>query len=43
VLLTPVAMTVANIKDTVIKDGFYKVSQICTAAYQAACAKAGIS
>jgi D-xylose transport system substrate-binding protein len=43
VLLTPVAVTKSNIKDTVIKDGFYKVSDICTAPYAAACAAAGIS
>jgi len=41
-LLTPVEVTVSNIKDTVVKDGFYKVSQICTAKYQAACKKAGL-
>jgi D-xylose transport system substrate-binding protein len=43
VLLTPVAVTKANIKDTVIKDGFYKASDICTAQYAAACTAAGIS
>jgi len=43
VLLTPVAVTVNNVKDTVIKDGFYTVAQICTSAYAAACTKAGIS
>ena len=41
-LLTPVAVTVDNIKDTVIEDGFYKVSEVCTGDYAAACAKAGI-
>jgi D-xylose transport system substrate-binding protein len=41
-LLTPVAVTSDNIKDTVIKDGFYKVSDICTAKYAAACKKAGL-
>jgi D-xylose transport system substrate-binding protein len=41
-LLTPVAVTKDNIKDTVIKDGFYKVSDICTAKYAAACKKAGL-
>jgi D-xylose transport system substrate-binding protein len=43
VLLTPVAVTRDNIKDTVIKDGFYKASQICTGKYAAACKKAGVS
>lgn len=41
-LLTPVAVTVDNIKDTVIKDGLYTVDQICTSAYAAACKKAGL-
>jgi D-xylose transport system substrate-binding protein len=42
VLLTPVAVTKDNIADTVIKDGFYKASEICTGKYKAACAKAGV-
>jgi D-xylose transport system substrate-binding protein len=41
-LLTPVAVTTDNIMDTVVKDGFYKVSQICTGQFAAACTKAGI-
>ena len=41
-LLTPVEVTSSNIKDTVVKDGFYKVSQICTAKYATACQKAGL-
>ncbi len=41
-LLVPVAVTVDNIQDTVVKDGFYKASDICTADFAAACAKAGI-
>jgi D-xylose transport system substrate-binding protein len=43
VLLPPVAVTKDNVKDTVVKDGFYKASDICTAAYAAACTAAGIS
>ena len=43
VLLTPIAVTKANIKDTVIKDNFYTVAQICTDAYKAACTAAGVS
>jgi D-xylose transport system substrate-binding protein len=43
VLLKPVAVTKANVNDTVVKDGFYTAAQICTAAYQQACAAAGIS
>jgi D-xylose transport system substrate-binding protein len=41
-LLTPVSVTVDNIKDTVIKDKLYTVDQICTAEYAAACKKAGL-
>ncbi|MDN3021484.1 substrate-binding domain-containing protein [Streptomyces sp. S.PB5] len=41
-LLTPVSVTVDNIKDTVIKDKLYTADQICTAAYAAACKKAGL-
>ncbi|MDH6140981.1 MULTISPECIES: sugar ABC transporter substrate-binding protein [Kitasatospora] len=36
-LLTPVVVTKDNIKDTVIADGLYKVSDICTAQYAQAC------
>jgi D-xylose transport system substrate-binding protein len=42
VLLTPVAVTKDNIADTVIKDGFYKASDICTGKYAKACSEAGI-
>ena len=42
VLLTPVAVTKDNIQDTVIKDGFWKASQVCTGKYAAACKEAGI-
>lgn len=42
-LLEPIVVTKDNIKDTVIKDGFYKASDICTAEYAAACTKLGIS
>jgi D-xylose transport system substrate-binding protein len=42
VLLTPVAVTKNNIQDTVIKDGFYKASDICTGKYQADCKAAGV-
>jgi D-xylose transport system substrate-binding protein len=36
-------VTVANVKDTVIKDGFYTAAQICTPQFAAACQAAGIS
>jgi D-xylose transport system substrate-binding protein len=42
VLLTPIAVTKDNIKDTVVKDGFWTVQQICTADYAAACTAAGL-
>ena len=41
-ILKPIAVTVDNIKGTVIKDGLWKASQICTGQYAAACKKAGI-
>jgi D-xylose transport system substrate-binding protein len=43
VLLTPVAVTKDNVKDTIIKDGFWKASEICTAEYAKACTAAGIA
>ncbi|WP_369223948.1 sugar ABC transporter substrate-binding protein [Streptomyces sp. R39] len=36
------AVTKSKIKDTVVADGIYKISQICTAAYKTACAAAGL-
>jgi D-xylose transport system substrate-binding protein len=42
-LLDPVVVTVDNVKDTVVADNFYKVSDICTPEYADACAKAGLS
>jgi D-xylose transport system substrate-binding protein len=41
-LLTPVSVTKANIKDTVVKDGLYTVADICTPEYAAACKAAGL-
>ncbi|KRE60380.1 substrate-binding domain-containing protein [Nostocoides sp. Soil756] len=41
-LLEPVVVTKDNIKDTIIADGFYKASDICTAEYAKACATLGI-
>lgn len=41
-LLLPVAVTRANIGDTIIADGFWTVEQICTADYERACAEAGL-
>ena len=42
VLLTPVAVTKDNIKDTIIKDNFWTKADICTADFAAACTAAGI-
>jgi D-xylose transport system substrate-binding protein len=42
VILTPVVVTKDNIDSTIIKDGFWTASQICTAQYAAACKSAGI-
>jgi len=42
VILTPVAVTQSNIKDTVVKDGLYTVNQICTSAFASACKKIGL-
>jgi len=42
VLLDPIAVTKDNIQDTVIKDGFLTVDEICTGKYAAACKDAGI-
>ncbi|MFT4124414.1 MAG: substrate-binding domain-containing protein [Microbacteriaceae bacterium] len=41
-LLTPVAVTIDNIMDTVVADGFWSVDDICTADYADACTAAGI-
>jgi D-xylose transport system substrate-binding protein len=43
VLLVPVAVTKANISTTVIADGFYAKTDICTADFAAACTAAGIT
>jgi D-xylose transport system substrate-binding protein len=40
--LTPTWVTIDNINDTVIKDDFVKVSDICTAQLKSACTAAGI-
>jgi D-xylose transport system substrate-binding protein len=42
VLLTPIAVTVDKINDTIVKDQFWPVADICAGKYKAACAKAGI-
>jgi D-xylose transport system substrate-binding protein len=42
VLLQPVAVTAKNVQDTIIKDGFWKVNEICAGEFKAACDKNGI-
>jgi D-xylose transport system substrate-binding protein len=42
VLLTPVAVTRNNIKDTIVKDNFWSMAQICTSEYTTACTEAGL-
>jgi D-xylose transport system substrate-binding protein len=42
ILLTPVAVTKDNINDTIVKDKFWSVSEICTGKYAAGCKSAGI-
>jgi D-xylose transport system substrate-binding protein len=42
-LLDPIAVGKDTIKDTIVKDGFYTVKQICTPEVAAACAEAGLT
>ncbi|MGY0491144.1 ABC transporter substrate-binding protein [Streptomyces sp. WG-D5] len=42
VIVPVVSLTQDNIKDTVIKEGYYTVDQICTAKYKSACDKIGL-
>ena len=42
-LLDPIAVTKDKIKDTIVADGFYAVSDICTPDIAAACTAAGLS
>jgi D-xylose transport system substrate-binding protein len=42
VLLKPVAVTADNVQDTIVKDGFWTASQICTPEFKADCEKYGI-
>lgn len=41
-LVPVVALTKANIEETVVAEGFYKVTDICTAKYEDACAELGL-
>jgi D-xylose transport system substrate-binding protein len=42
-IFDPIAVTVDNVNDTVVADGFYSVEDICTEEFADACAAAGIS
>ena len=42
-ILDPIAVTKENVKDTVVKDGIYKVEDICTPTFAEACKAAGLS
>jgi D-xylose transport system substrate-binding protein len=43
VILTPVAVTRDNIRDTVVRDGLWTINEICTSAYQAGCTSIGLT
>jgi D-xylose transport system substrate-binding protein len=43
VLLTPNAVTVDNVKQTLVEDGVYTIAQICTRELRPACDKAGLA
>jgi D-xylose transport system substrate-binding protein len=42
VLLKPIAVTKDNVQDTIVKDGFWKVTEICTREYASDCEAAGV-
>lgn len=42
VILAPVAVIKGNVNDTVVKDGFLKVSELCKGSFKSACTSAGI-
>jgi D-xylose transport system substrate-binding protein len=42
VLLTPIAVTAGNIRQTLVEEGVYTIDQICTPKLRAACDKAGL-
>jgi D-xylose transport system substrate-binding protein len=43
VIVPVVSLTQDNIKDTVVKEGYYTLDDICTAKYKAACNKIGLN
>lgn len=42
-IFDPVVVTADNVQDTVVADGFYEASDICTGEYAEACEAAGVS
>ncbi|MFF5207864.1 sugar ABC transporter substrate-binding protein [Streptosporangium sp. NPDC000396] len=42
-IIQPVVVTKDNVKDTVVRDGFWTVQEICTAEVRAACEAVGLS
>ncbi len=42
-IFDPIVVTKENVGDTVVKDGLYKATDICTAEYAAVCKAAGLS
>jgi D-xylose transport system substrate-binding protein len=42
IVYDPVVVTADNVEDTIVKDGFWKPSEICTGQYKAGCTKYGI-
>jgi D-xylose transport system substrate-binding protein len=42
ILLAPVPVTRANVRDTVVADGFWTVEQICTPPFAKSCIEAGL-
>ena len=41
-IITPIVVNKSNVKDTVVKDGFWTVQGICTPQYAAACKSTGL-
>ncbi|WP_270887010.1 ABC transporter substrate-binding protein [Pedococcus sp. 5OH_020] len=42
-ILDPIAVTKDKVKDTILKDSVYKITDLCSGTFAAACAKAGLS
>ncbi|WP_326600414.1 substrate-binding domain-containing protein [Streptomyces sp. NBC_01803] len=43
ILLDPIAVTAENVEDTIIRDGFYSIDEICIPRYRPACDRAGLT